>query len=82
MTENRWARQARWASSHPQEKWAHACLRSALRLGLVEKQPCEVCGAAEVDGHHPNYNEPMSVRWLCRAHHKAEHRRLKCEGVS
>lgn len=81
-TENAWPSQARWAAKHPQERWAQACLRSALRRGLIERLPCEVCGAVEVDAHHANYNEPMAVKWLCRAHHKAEHKRLRCEGVS
>jgi hypothetical protein len=32
-----------------------------------------------VDGHHPCYDRPMAVVWLCRRHHIAEHRRLKAK---
>ncbi|RVD21021.1 hypothetical protein EN738_20255 [Mesorhizobium sp. M4B.F.Ca.ET.017.02.2.1] len=61
--------------------WAHYCLRVALKRGLIERQPCEVCGDPQTDGHHhESYQKPMAVRWLCRRHHKAEHR-LKCEAV-
>lgn len=73
--------QARWKEANPQKVWAHQCLRSALNRGLIEKESCEVCGSAEVDAHHDSYDKPMDVRWLCRRHHKAEHRRLKCEAV-
>lgn len=73
--------QEKWARDHPQAVWAHACLRSALNRGLIEREPCEVCGSDEVDGHHDDYDKPMDVRWLCRKHHKAEHMRLKCEAA-
>lgn len=69
--------QAAWRKRNPKAAWAHSCLQSALRRGLIEREPCEVCGALEVDGHHDNYDEPGKVRWLCRKHHKAHH---KAEG--
>jgi hypothetical protein len=73
-------RQARWQAANPKARWAHLALASALRRGLIEKGTCEVCGAAEVDGHHPDYDRPMAVRWFCRRHHVAEHRRLRQNG--
>lgn len=73
--------QARWKADHPKETWAHSALRSALKRGLIDKEPCEVCGASDVDGHHDDYDRPMDVHWLCRLHHKAEHRRMKCEAT-
>ena len=76
---NKPSRQQKWSDAHPQERWAHSALRSALRRGLVEKKSCEVCGDVKADAHHPDYDRPMLVRWLCRKHHKEEHRRLKCQ---
>jgi len=55
--------------------WAHNALRSALRRGLIERKPCEVCGAEPTDGHHDNYDQPMAVRWLCRLHHRHAHKK-------
>jgi hypothetical protein len=66
--------QAKWQATHPKEIWAHAALRSALKRGLLERLPCEICGAEPADGHHDDYDIPLRVRWLCRAHHKAVHR--------
>lgn len=73
--------QARWAAANPQAVWAHQCLRSALKRGLVIQMPCRVCGNLDAEAHHPDYDRPMDVDWLCRRHHKAEHRRLKCEAT-
>ena len=67
--------QAKWGKANPKATWAHAALRSALRRGLIERGPCEVCGAVPTDGHHPDYDRPMKVQWLCRKHHRELHRK-------
>lgn len=66
-------RQAGWRKRHPKRYWAHLALNNALRMGIIEREPCEVCGAEKVDGHHPDYNRPLDVRWLCRRHHSQLH---------
>lgn len=76
-------RQAKWEKAHPKEVWAHRSLRSALRIGLIERKPCEQCGAvhgqdgAVIHGHHDDYDKPMAVRWLCTLHHRQHHANLK-----
>jgi hypothetical protein len=70
-------RQKLWQNQNPKARWAHICLASALRRGLLHKQPCRDCGNPKVDGHHTDYDRPMVVVWLCRRHHIAEHCRLK-----
>lgn len=67
-------RQAKWRAANPKARWAHVALQSALRRGLVERQPCAVCGDPKSDGHHPDYDRPADVVWLCRTHHKLAHR--------
>ncbi|WP_083246771.1 hypothetical protein [Mesorhizobium sp. SEMIA 3007] len=74
--------QDRWNAAHPLEVWAHASLRSAIKRGLIDREPCKVCGAEKTDGHHSDYLRPLHVDWLCRLHHKAEHRRMKCEAAT
>ncbi|MGX5846933.1 hypothetical protein ACWGTO_07625 [Mesorhizobium sp. PL10] len=74
--------QAKWREQHPKKVWAQQCLRSAVRRGLVIQEACKVCGSPDSEGHHADYGRPMDVDWLCRNHHKAEHRRLKCEAAS
>lgn len=67
------SRQQRWAAKNPLAKWAHAAVQSAIRRGLIERKPCEVCGDPNSDGHHADYHQPLKLRWLCRKHHKQEH---------
>jgi hypothetical protein len=69
----RHARQARWRERNQLAVWAQAGLRSALKRGLIERQPCAVCGAQEAEAHHDNFDAPIDVQWLCRAHHKRLH---------
>ena len=45
-------------------------VRRALKLGLLKKEPCEVCGELKVEAHHPDYRSPLRVNWLCRIHHR------------
>jgi len=64
-------RQQRWRERNPKATWAHSATRSPVYRGLIERQPCEECGAEKTDAHHPDYDRPLSVRWLCRKCHKA-----------
>lgn len=75
--------QARWREANPQALWAHVALASAIKRGLIERQPCEVCGAVHgqdgtsVHGHHSDYDRPMAVSWLCQRHHMQVHAVLR-----
>ncbi len=43
----------------------------AVKVGRLVRQPCEVCGSADVvEMHHVDYFEPLNVRWLCFLHHR------------
>jgi len=73
------SRQSAWRLKNPDKYRAHLAVEKALRRGTLEKQPCEVCGTTKhIDGHHPNYQRPLEVQWLCRCHHV----RLHKQGVS
>ena len=52
---------------------ARISLTNALRAGTVTRQPCEVCGNIESQGHHDDYSKPLDVRWLCFQHHREHH---------
>jgi len=74
---SKWARQAKWRERNPEKVWCHGAFKSALRRGLINPQPCAVCGDVRAEGHHYDYSRPANVIWLCRKCHKAEHRRLR-----
>lgn len=48
-------------------------VNNALRDGRLKKLPCWICGSEKVEAHHPDYDAPLSVVWLCAVHHKEIH---------
>jgi len=67
------SRQQRWRKRNPKSYIAHLAVSAALRHGVIERKPCEHCGASKSEAHHPDYERPYDVVWLCRKHHKAVH---------
>lgn len=47
-------------------KWT---VKRAIKSGLLVRRPCEVCGAENSHGHHPDYDRQLDVVWLCAEHH-------------
>lgn len=47
----------------------------AIKMGVLVPRPCDVCGLTDVHAHHHDYSKPLEVRWLCRQHHMALHRK-------
>lgn len=64
----------RYRLRHPGRKSARLTVHWALKLGILKRQPCEVCGFAKVEGHHDDYSKPLKVRWLCRKDHLDIHK--------
>lgn len=62
-------------SEHPEKTLAQDRLRRAIKSGRVVPWP--VCAVPECndkpEGHHYDYSQPLSVIWLCSAHHKQTH---------
>lgn len=56
---------------------AHTLVAQAIRDGKIKKQPCKVCGNERAIAHHPDYDKPLEVEWLCLSHHMAAHGRGK-----
>ena len=53
-------------------------MRKAIRLGLlVPKEKCQKCGAKAEHGHHPNYDMPLTVIWLCKKCHVDLHKNIR-----
>ncbi len=48
---------------------------SAVRQGVIKKLPCKNCGDIKTHGHHPDYDKPLEVMWLCKKHHYEIHRK-------
>ena len=61
-----------YAEKFPNRKKANTAVGNAIRDGKLKKQPCWVCGEKAV-AHHPDYDRPLDVVWLCQPHHKQAH---------
>lgn len=49
--------------------------RAVKRGDLIRPEACEFCGDehSRIEGHHPDYNEPLRVLWLCPSCHTKLH---------
>ena len=52
---------------------AHRLYNYARNRKKIIPLPCFVCGSLEVHGHHPDYDQPLQVVWLCPEHHNQLH---------
>jgi hypothetical protein len=64
-----------WRKRNLMKARAHCKVARAIRKGILNKQCCKICSNEKVEAHHPNYNEPLNVVWLCRQHHAELHRK-------
>lgn len=65
----------RWSAKHPERKRASVTVGNAVRDGRL--MPWPICAVPECvskpQGHHPDYDRPLDVVWLCPPHHKQAH---------
>ena len=76
------ARQQREYSQNPKLRiryFARWYAKRMIRNGTIEKEPCAICGKEQVEAHHPDYNEPLLIVWLCKDCHREIHK-AKAEG--
>lgn len=61
-------------NANPLKNKAWSAFWNAKKYGKITTQPCEICGTSErIEGHHPDYNKPLEVIWLCAKHHREVH---------
>ena len=70
---------AKYKAAHPERAEARKIALLAEKRGEIKrKETCEVLGCSYSDGlhrHHPNYQKPREVLYLCREHHETVHHR-------
>jgi hypothetical protein len=74
-------RQQEYQKKHRHLAKIRSVAREAVKAGQIKKQSCEICGNEKSEMHHPNYDKPFYVKWLCRKHHKPLHHRKRQEEV-
>lgn len=62
---------------------SRSALNGAVRRGLIKRPlECSRCGTSDGrrEGHHPDYNRPLDVQWLCPPCHNIVHPRQRRSG--
>lgn len=67
----------RYREEHPEKVICQNAINSLIRSGKLIRQPCSLCGKPKAHAHHPDYNKPLDVIWLCQSHHKQLHANAK-----
>jgi len=70
---------ATYNATHGMKLKVRAAFQAAYRARDVNPDPCEVCGAQKVHGHHWSYTmeHACDVNWLCLQHHNDLHTALR-----
>lgn len=66
----------KWAKRNRKKKNAHTKVKRAIERGIIKRpNRCESCWKECVpEAHHPDYNRPLYVVWLCKKCHVIEHK--------
>lgn len=58
---------------------ARKLLKHYVKTGRIDRGLCEYanCCDPNTEAHHPDYNFPLDVIWLCRNHHLEIHRYIR-----
>lgn len=76
------AAKRKWIERNPRKRAAEVLFGNYIRGKEHLKLPCERCGSTtRVHAHHENYDEPLTVNWLCPKHHKERHREMLALGI-
>ena len=67
---------ARYKKKYPERIKAKDKVNTEKRAGRMKPGVCW-CGNTKTEAHHPDYNQPLEVIWLCKKHHKELHKRIK-----
>ena len=65
--------QKKWQDKNHKKLLAKWAVNRAIKVGVLTRMPCEICGNHLSHGHHPDYNRQLDVIWLCAFHHKEWH---------
>jgi len=44
-----------------------------IRAGRISREPCALCGKEQGQAHHPDYDLPLMIVWLCDDCHREAH---------
>jgi hypothetical protein len=66
-----------WRLQDKRRGRAHSIVYKAIKSGKLVRELCKKCNSTKTIAHHENYDEPLSVMWLCEPCHRQRHKELK-----
>lgn len=70
---NGYYKEENWKKSNPDKVKAQRKAQRAVKSGKLIRRGCNICGKIDAVMHHPSYDKPLEVIWLCKPHHRAVH---------
>lgn len=71
-----------WPKDADENRRICQMVKAAVEKGTLKKPTdCAWCGATDrkIQGHHPDYDRPLMVVWVCGPCHRAHHREYAIE---
>ena len=72
----------RWRSEDKKRAQSHNQVARAVKNGILNKEPCSICGDKKSMAHHESYDKPLEVVWYCQIHHKKRHKEMVLLGIN
>ena len=72
---NGYKSEKKWKKKNRLKIRVEQVLHRAIEAGLLKRKPCEICGNEKSVAHHPSYDRPLEVVFLCHIHHRKYHYR-------
>ena len=63
----------KWRAKNPLAYKAQTLANHFLRKNPAREHSCVICGEAKAHKHHPDYNKPLEVVWVCVSCHQKIH---------
>lgn len=65
----------KYSVSPEQQKKISARSKATIYIARnkINREPCFICGDPDTENHHPDYDKPYEVVWICEKHHKKHH---------
>ena len=60
----------RMYKKYPEKFKARAKANHLVKMGRMVHLACEYCGNFLSEIHHPDYDKPLDIWWLCKKHHR------------
>lgn len=75
--EKLWAWHKKYKKDNPKIVIAHSIIRTLIASGKITRpDKCSNCSKkCKLEGHHPDYDKPAEVVWLCPSCHKYLHKK-------